>query len=422
MKIAIQNGRLIDVANGIDKITDLTIENGKIKHIGPFSPDFEADKTIDAKNCWVLPGLVDVCCRPQMQHPHGTTLQDEAVAAIKRGITSVCIPPDGDPIVDTSANVVRLKQQRNNLLPSIYPIGALTSQLQGGSIADLTALHEAGCIAFSNAQRPITDLKMLRHCYEYAASFNLLIVVQPFDESLAKGGIAHEGQVATRLGLTGIPVSAETVAVAQHLLLMKQCDVRVHFTCLSSSDAVMQISDAKAQGLKVTADTAMHMLHLTEMDTASFDANCHLYPPLRSLRDRDALIQGVNEGVIDAICSDHRPLDTIAKLAPFGDTIPGLSALDTYLSLGLHLVNQKKIDLHKLLGAMTYNAAQLFSLPAGTLSVGAIADVCIVDPTRYFAVDEKTLFSKGKNTPFKGWEIPGIVTHTLVHGQIVYEI
>lgn len=421
MKILIQNGRVIDPANQLDKVTDIAIKNGKIVALGSIPAEFCADRIIDAQHQWVIPGLVDTCCRPQVQHPQGTTLHQEAQAALKRGITSLCIPPDGDPILDTPANVLRLMQQGNSKLPHIYPIGALTVGLEGNLIADLTALKNAGCVAFSNAQQPIKDLTVLRHCYDYAASFNLLLVIQPQDPWLANNGIAHEGLVATRLGLPGIPDIAETVAVAQHLLLIEQSGVRAHFTSLSSGKSVKHIMQAKEQGLALTADTAMHLLHLTEMDVLSFDANCHLYPPLRSESDRLALVKGINEETIDAICSDHRPLDTIAKLAPFGDTVPGLSAFDTFFSLGLHLVQTKQLELLPFIASLTSKPAQIFNLPAGTLSVGARADICILDPQKAWQVEEKNLYSNGKNTPFKQWELPGIVTHTLINGKVVYE-
>jgi len=421
MKIAIKKGRVIDPANHLDKIADLAVENGKITHVGELPADFHPEKIIDAEHKWVIPGLVDICCRPQVQHPHGTTLHDEALAAIKRGITSLCIPPDGDPIIDNTANALRLKQQSDHALPSIYPIGALTAQLAGTAIADLTALSQAGCVAFSNAQHPIVDLQILKHCYDYAASFDLLVVIQPQDYWLSKKGVAHEGFVATLLGLPGIPEVAETIAIAQHLLLIEQCNVRAHFTNLSTLRGVQQIQEAKARGLKVSADTAMHMLHLTEMDVKSFDANCHLYPPLRSIQDCEGLLQGVVNGTLDAICSDHRPLDTVAKLAPFGDTVPGISTIDTFLALGIHLVHQNKLPLNRLVDALTHRPAQLFNLPAGTLSVGAAADISIIDPSRYWVVNDSSLLSKGKNTPFKHWEIPGQVTHTLCKGLLVHE-
>ncbi len=422
MKILIKNGRVIDTATNFDKITSLAIENGKLAHIENIPQEFIPDRTIDAKDCLVTPGLVDSCNRPQMQHPQGSTLLDEAQAALKNGFTALCIPPDGEPVLDNTASVFRLIQQSNNLLPTIYPIGALTSQLGGETIADLTTLHHAGCIAFSNAQRPIANTQMLRHCYDYAASFNLPVVVSPLCPMLSLGGVAHEGQVATRLGLAGIPVIAETTAISQHLQLMQDTNVRGHFTCLSSMEAVALIREAKAKGLAISADTAMHQLHLTEMDVADFNANCHLYPPLRSQRDKDALIEGIGDGTIDAICSDHRPLEPIAKLAPFADTLPGLSAMDTYLSLGLHLVNQSKIALHTLIGAMTYRPAKIFNLPIGSMALGQRADICIINPNIYWNVDSQNLHSKAKNTPFIGWELPGRVTHTILNGHVVHEI
>jgi dihydroorotase len=410
MKIVIKNGRVIDPANQCDQICDVVIENEKIITVGNLAGEISADKIIDATNKWVIPGIVDICCRPHMQHPHGTTLREEANAALKRGITTLCIPPDVDPVIE----------KRQNLSPQIYPFGALTTRLAGKTLSDLTALAQAGCIAFTNAQHPIVDLQVLKSCYDYAASFDLTVIIQPQDPWLGKGGIAHDGVVAMRLGLPGIPACAESIAIAQHLELIEVCNVRAHFTCLSSAAGVDLIATAKARGLKVTADTAMHQLHLTEMDVQTFDANCHVYPPLRSMEDCHALLAGVNDGTIDAICSDHRPLDSVAKLAPFGDTQPGISAIDTFLALGIHLVQQKKLDAWRLIKAISDGPARCFQLPNGTLSKGAMADLCIVDPNQYWVVSEEKLYSQGKNSPFKGWEIPGMVSHTIFQGDLVY--
>ncbi|MFI4938086.1 MAG: dihydroorotase [Candidatus Berkiellales bacterium] len=421
MKIIIKKGRVIDPANQVDKIADIAIENGKIIKIAEDIKNFTADQTIEAANLWVIPGLVDSCCRPQMLHPHGTTLVHEAKAALQRGITSLCVPPDGNPIVDEPASVMRLTKQGDETLPALYAYGALTSGLKGKTIADLTLLAEAGCVAFTNAQEPIKSLRMLRQCYDYAVSFNLLCIIQPQDPWLSDERVAHEGIQATLLGLPGIPESAETISIAQHLLLIEQSGVRAHFTCLSTKAGVQQIREAKAKGLPVTADTAMHSLHLTELDIGGFNANCHLYPPLRSEADRDGLRKGVNDGTIDAICSDHRPLESIAKLAPFGDTVPGMTAVDTYLALGLKLVVQKHLSLSDLILAISAKPAKIFNLPAGTLAEGALADICVIDPHQEWVVTEETLFSRGKNTPFMQQTLKGVVTHCLRHGQIVYE-
>lgn len=419
MKIIIQQGRVVDPSCQLDTITDIAIENGKIAHVGIIPPDFKADKTIEATNRWVVPGLVDLCCRPQMRHPQGTTLYQEAKAAISSGVTSICIPPDGDPIVDNTANVIRLKQQNVQHLPHIYPIGALTKGLKGKAMSDLSALAEAGCIAFSQAQASIKNLKMTRHCYDYAASFNLPVIIQPNDPFLSKDGVAHEGKISSRLGLPGIPDIAETIAIAQHLLLIEKTGIRAHFTCLSTQKGVAQIKEAQAQGLPVSADTAMHSLHLTEDNLSDFDSDCHLYPPLRTQFDKEGLMMGVKDSVL-SICSDHRPLDSIAKLAPFGESIPGLSSLDTLIALGVALVQDKKLTLLELIRALSTQPAKWLQLPAGSLMVGACADICIIDPEEKWTVTEQALFSKGKNTPFKGTSVMGKVTTTLLSGEIVY--
>ncbi len=422
MKTLIRNGRVIDPANQLDAVTDISIENGKITHIGPQTDPLKADHVIDAKDKWVIPGLVDSNCRPHLQHPHGSTLLEEAKAAVKCGFTALCIPPDGDLIIDTPTNVARLKQQADDQLPALYPIGALTKQLAGESMTDMSALAKGGCIALSQAMHPIKDLAILRHCYDYAASFNLLIIIQPQDPSLAKGGIVHEGIMSTHLGLQGIPTTAETIAISEHLHLIKESGIKAHFTCLSSSDAVQQIRLAKAAGLNVSADCAMHALHLTEMDIAEFDANCHVYPPLRSQTDRDGLVAGIIDGTIDAICSDHRPLDSIAKLAPFADTVPGLSSIDTYFALGLDLVERHGLKLSNLIKAMTTNPAKIFNLPTGNLSIGAKANLCVVDPNSRFHVTEGALYSSGKNSPFIGRHLKGQVIMTVLDGTIVHGV
>lgn len=420
MKIVIKHGHVICPSQELDEICDIAIEDGKIVHVGNIPSHFSPDTVIDATHRWVVPGLVDLCNRPQMQHPQGSTLYQEAKAALQCGFTSLCIPPDGNPIIDTTANVLRITQQNDPTLPHLYPIGALTTQLEGKSIADLTALAQAGCIAFSQAQMPLQNLRLLQHCYDYAASFSLPIIIQPQEPNLAKGGKAHEGAVSSKLGLPGIPEIAETIAIAEHLLLIEKTGIRAHFTCLSTQSAVNQIQAAKARGLPVSADVAMHSLHLTEQDVANFDSNCHLYPPLRTEHDKMGLIEGVKNQSLDAICSDHRPLDSVAKLAPFGDTVPGLSALDTTVSLGIDLINAGRLTRLALFQALATQPAKLFKLPAGTLKVGSIADVCIIDPTEKWTVTDQMMISKGKNSPFKHRQFTGKVITTLRQGMIVY--
>ncbi len=394
------------------------VRNGETR---PSAGSTKADIIIDANNKWIFPGLVDSCCRPHLQHPHGSTLQEEAKAALTAGFTTLCIPPDGDLIIDRPANVNRLKQQGERHLPHLYPIGALTKQLMGESMTDMSALAASGCIALSQAMHPVKDLSILRHCYDYAASFGLLIVIQPLEPSLARNGVIHEGLVSTQLGFQGIPTIAETIAIQQHLQLIKETGVKAHFTCLSSADAVAQIRQAKAQGLPISADCAMHSLHLSEMDVINFNAYCHVYPPLRSLEDKAGLLAGVIDGTLDAICSDHRPLDSVAKLAPFSDTVPGMSTIDTFLALGLKLVNEEGLPIQTFIRAITQNPAQIFNLSSGTLTVGSRADLCIFDPNRAYEVTPDTLQSSGKNSPFIGETFSGQTVMTLIDGNIVYE-
>lgn len=419
MKIVIKNGRIIDPASQLDIVTDLCIEEGRISQIGSSKP-FIADKIIDAKDHYVIPGLVDLCARPQLISSQLKALSLEGKAAIARGITSLCIPPDGESIVDTASIATRLRQLGGQSLPHVYPVGALTSQLEGKAIADLTSLADSGCVALTNAQKPIKNLRILRNCYDYAASFDLLVVIQPMDPWLSQDGVVHEGYLAMDLGLPGIPETAETIAIAQHLLLIEQSGVRAHFTCLSTARGVALIREAKAKGLNITADTAMHSLHLKEMDVGVFNANCHLYPPLRSEQDKQGLLAGLKDGTLDAICSDHRPLDSSAKLAPFADTLPGMSTFDTFLSLGLELVQQEKLALMTLIDRLTFQPAKILKLPIGSLSIGQNADICIFNPKKLWSVSEKTLISQGKNNAFLGRSLSGVVTHTFLNGHMVY--
>lgn len=408
MKIAIKNGRVIDSAHQLDQNLDIAIADHHLTHVGILPKDFKADHTIDARNCWVIPGLIDLCCRPQLPHPHGSQCAIEAKAGLQRGFTGLCIPPDSGSIAHGN----------DPTMPSIYPIGALTAH-EDNAIADLTALAAAGCVAFTTAQKPITDINLLRHCYEYAASFDLMVIIQPNDVILAQRGVAHEGMISTRLGLPGIPETAETCAIATHLRLIEQTGVRAHFTCISSRGAVEQIKAAKKY-LPITADVSMHHLYLTEQDLSEFNTNCHVYPPLRSIRDRDSLLEGIATGVIDAISSDHRPLHAIAKLAPFADTVPGMSTLDVFLSLGMGLVKNKHLSATRLVQAISEQPSRILRLNKGALTPQQIPDLCIVDPEKHWQVSDKSLFSQGKNCAFKGWELTGQVTHVIHQGKLVY--
>lgn len=422
MRWRIHGGRVIDPANKIDEVLDVFVADGQIVALGRAPDGFEAERELDATNRIVCPGLVDMQAR--LREPgqeHKATIASETRAAAAGGITTLCCPPDTHPVIDTTAVAELIRQRAEEAgFVRVVPLGALTQGLAGTKISEMSDLRRAGCVGVSNGLAPVTDAQVMRRALEYAATHNLTVFLYAEDPWLAKGGCAHEGPVSTRLGLTGIPESAETVAVARDLMLIEQTGVRAHFCHLSTARAVQLVSRAQYDGLPITADVTAHHLHLTQMDLGQFNAQCHVRPPLRTERDRDALRQGLRRGIIGAICSDHQPHDADAKLAPFAETEPGLSGLETLLPLALRLA-EDALPLSDLIAALTVRPARILGLDAGTLRVGAAADLCIFDPERYWTVSETELLSRGRNTPFLGWELKGKVTQTLLGGRLVYE-
>ena len=338
------------------------------------------------------------------------------------GVTSLAYPPDTDPPLDEPGLVEMLKHRARNLNQAhVYPVGALTTALKGQGLTEMAELADAGCVAFSQADAPLTDTRVLMRAMQYAATFGFSVWLRPQDSFLAKNGVAHDGEVATRCGLPAIPVSAETIALVAMLTLARDTGVKLHICRLSSAAGVEMIRAAKQQGLKVTCDVSMNHVHLSEMDIGFFDPNCHLIPPLRSLRDRAALRAGLLDGTIDAICSNHAPMDEDAKQLPFAEAEAGATGLELLLPLLLKWAQQEKISLPEALAKATMQPAQVLGLDAGHLSVGAAADLCVFDPEAYWKVEPGALKSQGKNTPFNGLEVQGRVRYTLVDGQVVYQ-
>jgi dihydroorotase len=421
MKTVIRNGRLLDPVNQTDRVADLFIEEGCIAAIGEAPAGLHPNREIEARGQWVIPGLVDLHARlrePGLEHKG--TIASETRAAAAGGITTLCCPPDTDPVVDTPAAAQLIRRRaREAHQARVLPIGALTRGLKGEHLAEMAALRNAGCIAVGNARHPITSTLVMRRALEYAATLDLTVFIYPEDPWLA-AGCMHEGTVSTRLGLPGIPDCAEAIGLARDLRIVERTGVRAHFCQLSSAAAVEMIGEARAAGLPVSADVAAHHLYLTEMDVGFFNSLCHVRPPLRGQRDRDALRAAVARGVISAISSDHQPHDADAKLAPFADTEPGISGLETLLPLVLRLARDKVMPLTEALARVTAGPAAILGLEAGSLVVGAPADLCIVDPESRWTVSEETLVSHGKNSPFLGWEFEGRVTHTLLEGEVVH--
>ncbi|OGT05459.1 MAG: dihydroorotase [Gallionellales bacterium RIFCSPLOWO2_02_60_31] len=423
MNIHIKNGRLIDPKNKIDAQQDLFIAAGKIVAVGSAPSGFVADKIIDAGGLIVAPGLVDLAARlREPGYEYKATLESEIDAAMAGGVTSLACPPDTDPPLDEPGLVEMLKHRARNLNQAhVYPVGALTTALKGQELTEMAELADAGCVAFSQADAPLTDTRVLMRAMQYAATFGFSVWLRPQDSFLSRDGVAHDGEVATRCGLPAIPVSAETIALATMLTLARDTGVKLHVCRLSSAAGVEMVRTAKQQGLKVTCDVSMNHVHLSEMDIGFFDSNCHLIPPLRSLRDRAALRAGLLDGTIDAICSNHAPMDEDAKQLPFAEAEAGATGLELLLPLVLKWAQQEKISLPDALAKATLQPALVLGLDAGHLSVGAAADVCVFDPEAYWKVEPGALKSQGKNTPFNGLEVQGRVRYTLVDGQVVHQ-
>ncbi|MGA7594134.1 MAG: dihydroorotase [Gallionella sp.] len=423
MNIRIINGRLIDPKNRIDARQDVYIVERRIAAIGAPPPGFVADQTIDAGGLVVMPGLMDVAARlREPGYEYKATLESEMNAAVAGGITSLACPPDTDPPLDEPGLVEMLKRRARALNQArLFPVGALTYGLKGAELTEMNELTEAGCKAFSQADAALTDTRVLFRAMQYAATFGYRVWLRPQDSYLAKNGVAHDGEVATRLGLPSIPVIAETIALATALQLARETGAILHICRVSSAAAVEMIRLAKREGLKVSCDVSMNHVHLTEVDIGYFDANCRLAPPLRSAADRTALRAGLLDGTIDAICSNHSPVDDDAKQLPFAEAEAGATGLELLLPLVLKWADQERVPLLDALAHVTINPALLLGQKMGHLSVGAHADICIFDANAAWKVAPAALRSQGKNTPFNGYQMQGRVRYTLLDGQVVFQ-
>jgi dihydroorotase len=427
MKLHIKNGRLIDPANGIDAQQDVYIADGKIAGIGSAPAGFVADRSIDAQGLLVIPGLVDLSARlREPGYEYKATLESEMQAAMQGGVTSLVCPPDTEPVLDEPGLVEMLKHRARLLnQANVYPLGALTAGLKGEALTEMAELTEAGCIGFSQAERTILDTTVLLRAMQYAQTFGYTVWLRPQDPHLGRGGIAHSGAVASRLGLSGVPVMAETVALHTIFELMRATGARVHLCRLSSAAGLELVRAAKQEGLPVSCDVGVHHVHLTDMDIGFFDSNARMTPPLRAQRDRDAIRQALADGTIDAICSDHTPVDDDEKLLPFGEASPGATGLELLLSLTLKWAQEAggtdAQALSRSVAKVTSDAARVAGLTAGSLGVGSAADLCLFDPAARWKVEAKALASQGKHTPFLGYELAGQVRATIVGGHVAFQ-
>jgi dihydroorotase len=423
MKIHIANGRMVDPHSGGDARQDVFIEAGRITAVGRAPDGFKAGRVIDAAGLVVAPGLVDLSAR--LREPgfeYKATLETELGAAVAGGVTSLACPPDTDPPLDEPGLVEMLRHSARGLdLAHVHPVGALTARLGGERLTEMVMLREAGCVAFSQADVPMPDTQVLWRAMQYASTFGFALWLRPQDGFLARDGVAHDGEVATRLGLPAIPAFAETIAMQTALALVRDTGARVHFQRLSTARGVALLREARAEGLPVSGDVSAHHVHLSEMDLGYFDSQCHVIPPFRSARDRDALREGLADGTLEAMCSDHAPVDDDGKLLPFAESEPGVTALELLLPLALKWGAAMKLPMVRTLAAVTCGPARILGSDAGRLAAGLAADLCLFDPDALVRVSADTLKSQGRNTPFLGIELPGRVRYTLVGGRVVYE-
>ncbi len=418
MRIHIKNARVVDPASGKDGKGEVFVADGKISAEGG-----KADRVIDAKGLVLAPGFIDLSARlREPGYEYKATLESELDAALAGGVTSLACPPDTDPPLDEPGLVDMLRRRAKALSRArVYPIGALTMKVEGQALTEMGQLTDAGCVAFSQANTPLADTQVLWRALQYAATFGYPVWLRAEDASLARGGVSHDGEVATRLGLQGIPAFAETIALATLLELVRATRARVHVCRLSTAGAVELMRRAKEERLPVSCDVGVHHVHLCDMDLGYFEPNCRLEPPLRSQRDRDALALGLAEGVIDCLCSDHTPVDDDGKHLPFALAEPGATGLELLLPLALKWGEARGLSLAATLARITSEPARILGVASGRLAPGAPADLALFDPAAPVRVAAESLKSQGKNTPFLGHELSGQVRLTIVAGNVVHE-
>lgn len=430
MKILIQGGRVIDPATHMDTVADMAIADGKILAIGNIPEEFAPDTTIAADGCVVAPGLVDLSVRlREPGHEHEGMLASEMAAAVAGGVTSVVCPPDTEPVLDEPGLVEMLRFRAERLHQArVFPLGALTRNLQGEVLTEMVELTEAGCVGFSQAEVPLGNTQVLQRALQYASTFGYPVWLRPQELYLGKG-VAASGPLATRMGLSGVPVAAETIALHTIFELVRATGARVHLCRLSSAAGVALVRQAKGEGLPVTCDVSINSLHLTDVDMGYFDSRMRLNPPLRQQRDRDALRAGLADGTIDALVSDHTPVGEDEKTLPFAEAEPGATGLELLLSLMLKWGQASGLTLSQTLGVVTSRPAGVLgsalgplSASCGRLKLGGVADVCVFNPEAAWTVEPTALRSQGRHTPFGGYELPGRVQATVVGGQLAYRL
>ncbi len=429
MKILIRQGRVIDPASSFDRVCDVAVAGGNIVAIGSVAADFVPQKIVEAADCLVLPGLVDLAVRlREPGHEHAHMLESELAAAVAGGVTSLVCAPDTDPVLDEPGLVEMLRFRAEKLhLARVFPLGALTRGLAGEVLTEMVELTQAGCVGFSQADAPMASSLVLYRSLQYAGTFTYPVWLRPQDQSLGTGVVAS-GPLATRMGLGGVPVAAETIALHTLVELVRATGTRVHVCRLSSAAGLAIVRQAKAEGLPLSCDISINSLHLTDTDIGYFDSRARLNPPLRQQRDRDALRQGLADGTVDVLVSDHCPVAADGKALPFAESEPGATGVELLLALALKWAGESGVGLTRAIEVLTAAPARVLGDSVGALHgsvgqlvVGGAADLCVVDPAAPWIVDARSLRSQGKNTPFSGYELAARVRCTLVAGRFAFQ-
>jgi len=426
MTIVIKNGRVIDPANGLDEPKDLLIDKGRIKALeSPGSISFDAGEklsVIDAKGCVVCPGLIDMHVHfrePGFEYKETITSGCQSAAA--GGFTSVAVMPNTNPVNDTRAVTEHiLSLARTEGIINVYPIAAITQKLEGERLSEMADLKNAGAIAFSDDGRPVMNNELMRRAFEYSKMFKLPLIQHSEMLDLTEGGCMNEGMVSTELGLKGMPAEAEDIMVYRDIALLEKTGGRLHVAHISSKNSVDLVRQAKSRGLSVTCEVAPHHFTLTDEAVRGYDTNTKMSPPLRTIDDVEAIKEGLQDGTIDIIATDHAPHDIADKQVEYQNACFGIVGLETALPLSLKLVDEKILSMGDVIKKLTSTPADIFNLKAGSLSLGNEADILIFNPNLEYSIDISKFHSKSKNSPFDGWKVKGKVIHTLVKGKTAY--
>ncbi len=434
MRILIRSGHIVDPSQGIDGIGEILIEDGKIKdvrmkgqgargkvQISEHRTQNSELRTIDAGGMYVLPGLVDM--HTHLREPgyeYKETIRSGTAAAVKGGFTTVCAMPNTNPVNDNSSVtefIIRKAAQEGSC--SVYPIGAITKLQKGEELAEIGIMHDEGCVAFSDDGRPVMNSELMKKALEYSKTFNVPVISHCEDRDLSEGGVMNSGLFSITLGLRGIPPEAEEVMVARDIALAGLTRGRLHIAHVSTEGSVRLIRHAKEAGIAVTAETCPHYFSITEAAVKGYNTDAKVNPPLRTEKDIEAIKEGLKNGIIDAIATDHAPHHRDEKLREFDKAPFGISGLETALSLSLKLVHDGLLSLNSLAEKMALNPSRILRIDKGTLGIGADADMVIIDMNRQFRVEPDKFISKGKNTPFEGRVLKGMPVMTICKGRVI---